>query len=49
MTDQEDRERESQETEDTRYDRELDADATSREAAAELLRDDPPSEPDDEG
>jgi hypothetical protein len=47
MTDQEDRERESQQTEDTRYDRELDADATGREAAAELLRDDPPPEPDE--
>jgi hypothetical protein len=47
MTDQEDREQESQETEDTRYDRELGDEAAGRHAAAEQLREDPLPEPDE--
>jgi hypothetical protein len=47
MTDREDREQESQETDDTRYERELDDDAARRDAAAERLRDDPVPEPDE--
>jgi hypothetical protein len=47
MTDQEDRERESQETEDTRYERERGDEAAARDAAAERLQSDPPREADE--
>jgi hypothetical protein len=47
MTDQQDRREESVQTEDTRYERELDDEAEQRRAAAERRKQDPLAEPDE--